>query len=255
MKSDGKASKKRRSAWLIGVTEGMGLEVARQLVAENWRVVLSARPSMRLDSLGHEIGAECVPLDVTDKNEMLRVAKTIFADQSPELIFMNVGDYQPMRLDDFDSGLFEKLNRVNYLANVYLLEATVPLLKKHGGGQILLNVSSAAYRGLPGSAPYSAAKASTLHLAEALHVELLQVGVRLRVINPGFVRSRLTDKNQFAMPFIMEPEDAAIRIVKAIDKQGFEITFPRRLTYILKFMRCLPYAVYFYITRRLVSSR
>ena len=107
------------------------------------------------------------------------------------------------------SHLFERLNRVNYLGAVYVLGAVLPLMREHGGGQILLNASAAGYRGLPRAAPYSAPKAATIHLAESLHPEALRWGIRLRVINPGFVRSRLTAKNAFRMPGLMEPEAAA----------------------------------------------
>jgi NAD(P)-dependent dehydrogenase (short-subunit alcohol dehydrogenase family) len=165
---------------------------------------------------------------------------------------MNVGDYRPMSLAEFDAELFVALNRTNYLASVYLLEAVIPRMRAAGGGQILLNASAAGYRGLPQAAPYSAPKAAVIHMAEALAPELARVGIRLRVINPGFVRSRLTSKNPFPMPFLLEPGQAARRIARGIRRGSFEITFPRRLTWILKLLRCLPYRLYFGIVDRWV---
>jgi len=235
---------RQRSAWIIGASQGMGRALAELLAQRGWRLWLSGRSAQPLQQLARSTGGTPVTVDATDPAALQAAAAQVFSDTHPELVLMNVGDYRPMALDDFDVALFEQLNRSNYLASVYLLDAVVPRMRPHGG-QILLNVSAAAYRGLPGGAPYSAPKAAALHMAEALRPELLRQGISLRVINPGFVRSRLTDKNAFPMPFLMEPEQAAQRIADAIDRRGFEITFPRRLTWILKLLRCLPYPLFF----------
>jgi short-subunit dehydrogenase len=131
----------------------------------------------------------------------------------------------------------------------------MPLMRDHGGGQILLNASAVGYRGLPRGASYSAPKAATIHLAEALHPEAALWGIRLRVINPGFVQSRLTAMHDFRMPGLLRPEDAAQRIVDSIEDSGFEISFPRRMIWPLKLLRYLPYALFFgFIRRRLLAS-
>ncbi|MCB1816829.1 MAG: SDR family NAD(P)-dependent oxidoreductase [Gammaproteobacteria bacterium] len=241
-----------RHAWLIGASTGMGLEVGRLLVMAGWQVTLSARSTDILDRAARDIGATAVPLDVTDSAAVRTAAQHLFATQPAELVMINAGDYAPMPLEDFDSALFERLNRVNYLGPVYVLGAVLPLLRDRGGGQVLINASAAGYRGLPRSAPYAAPKAAAIHLAEALHPEAARWGVRLRVINPGFVRSRLTDQNRFHMPGLIEASAAAQRIVEAIDRNGFEIAFPRRLVWLLKLLRCLPYRLYFLIIERRV---
>ena len=245
---------RHRHAWLIGASSGMGLEVGRLLVEAGWTVTVSARDPERLRVAATEIGATPLPLDITDQNAVEDCARQVCAERPPELVLVNAGDYRPMPLQDFDVGLFEHLNRVNYLGAVYVIGALLPLMRTHGGGQILINASAAGYRGLPQGAPYSAPKAATMHLAEALAPEAARWGIRLRVINPGFVDSRLTAKNDFHMPGLLTPQAAARRIVAGLDRKGFEISFPRRLIWPLKLLRCLPYPVFFWLVGRKVLS-
>lgn len=243
-----------RLAWLIGASAGMGLEVARQLVEAGWQVVLSARNKERLANAAEPLGARTLALDITDVEQVRRAAADVFAQQRVDMVLVNAGDYEPMPIEAFDAALFERLNAVNYLGPVNVLDAVLPLMRSQGGGEILLNASAAGLRGLPRSAPYSAPKAATIHLAEALRPEAARWGIKLRIINPGFVKSRLTAKNEFTMPGLMEPAEAAKRIVSAIGDSQFEISFPRRLIWPLKLLRCLPYGLYFRIIERQVLS-
>jgi len=245
----------RRHAWLIGASSGMGLEFGRLLVKAGWTVTVSAREPTRLRDAANEIGATPLCMDVTDRDAVHASAQQVFAEMVPELVMVNAGDYRPMPLEDFDVDLFERLNRVNYLGAVYVLGSVLPMMREHGDGQILLNASAAGYRGLPQGAPYSAPKAATIHLAEALQPEAARWGIRLRVINPGFVDSRLTAKNDFRMPGLLTAETAARRIMDGLDDKGFEISFPRRLIWPLKLLRCLPYRFFFwFIGRKVLSS-
>ena len=245
----------KRHAWLIGASSGMGLEVGRQLRAAGWRVTLSARDPERLAAAASELDCAHRVVDVTAPDGVARAARALFDDVPADLVLVNAGDYAPMPIDAYDTALFARLNAVNYLGPVNVLGAVMPLMRDHGGGEILLNASAAGLRGLPRSAPYSAPKAATIHLAEALRPEARQWGIQLRVINPGFVRSRLTDKNRFRMPGLMDAPAAARRIVAGIGGSGFEISFPRRLVWPLKLLRCLPYRLYFrLIERRVLAS-
>ena len=238
-------------AWIIGASQGIGRELARLLAAQGWQLTVSARNEKRLLEVSATCEATPVAFDATDREATLAAATRAFSSRPCDLVLFNVGDYEPMPLAEFDTDLFVRLNRTNYLASVYLLDALIPLMRD-GGGQILLNASAAAYRGLPNSAPYSAPKAAVIHMAESLAPELAREGIRLRVINHGFVKSRLTDKNTFAMPFLMEAREAAERIAGAIPGNAFEITFPRRLTWPMKMLRCLPYRLYFALVNRWV---
>ncbi len=244
----------QRHAWLVGASRGMGLETARLLSERGWHVTLSARNPGALEEAALSMDASSIPFDITNQAQVNAAAEEIFLDHPPELVIINAGDYQPMPIAAFDVALFEQLNRVNYLGVVYMLGAILKPMREMGGGQILINCSAAAYRGLPLAAPYSAPKAATLNLAEALQPEARQWGIELRVINPGFVRSSLTQQNTFTMPGLMEPGDAARRIVAGIEQRQFEISFPRRFIWPLKLLRCLPYRLYFAITKRLLRS-
>lgn len=241
-----------KHAWLIGASAGMGLEVGRGLREAGWQVTLSARNPERLAAAAAEIDAESRAVDVTDAAAVAAAASAIFKATPPTLVLVNAGDYEPMPIEAYDTALFARLNAVNYMGPVNVLGAVLPLMRDAGGGEILLNASAAGFRGLPRSAPYSAPKAATIHLAEALKPEAGQWGIRLRVINPGFVRSRLTDKNRFKMPGLMTPEEAASKIVAQIGKPNFEISFPRRLIWPLKLLRCLPYGLFFRLIERRV---
>ncbi|MGV6857823.1 MAG: SDR family NAD(P)-dependent oxidoreductase [bacterium] len=245
----------RQRAWLIGASSGMGLEVGRLLAKRGWEVILSARSKENLEQAANAIGATALILDITNRKAVATAAKSLFAARPPQLVLLNAGDYRPMPLEAFDVKLFEQLNHVNYLGAVYVLGAILPLMRNSGGGQILLNASSAGYRGLPHGAPYSAPKAATIHLAEALHLEASEWNIRLRVINPGFVQSKLTAKNDFRMPALLTPAQAAENIVKHLDGDSFEISFPRRLIWPLKLLRCLPYKLYFLLIKKTVLKQ
>lgn len=230
----------------------MGLELARLLAADGWQLTLSAREPQRLAAAAEAVGAAALALDVTDSAAVQAAAAALFAERPADLVMVNAGDYEPMELAAFDVALFHRLNAVNYLGVVHVLGAVLPLLRDHGGGQVLVNASAAGYRGLPKAAPYSAPKAAAIHLVEALQPEAQNWGVRLRLVNPGFVRSRLTQKNRFRMPGLLDAAAAARRIHAALDSSRFEIAFPRRLIWPLKLLRCLPYAWYFRLVGRQV---
>ena len=134
------------------------------------------------------------------------------------------------------------------------LAAVLPRFIGKQAGHVAVVSSVAGYRGLPTSAAYGASKAALINMCEALKPELDRYGVKLSLICPGFVRTPLTDRNAFPMPFLMEAEEAAERIVNGLLRGKFEITFPRRFTWWLKLGRCLPYAWYFLLTRRMVPT-
>jgi short-subunit dehydrogenase len=169
-------------------------------------------------------------------------------------VVLNAGDYTPMPLEEFDIDLIYKLNQVNYLGVMNGLACILPAMQSEQSGQILLMSSVAGYRGLPDAAPYGATKAALINFAEALYVPLKQQGVRLRVVNPGFVTTPLTAQNDFKMPAEITAEEAAARIMTALDSDSFEITFPKRFTYFLKCLRCLPYRIYFLVINKITGK-
>jgi NAD(P)-dependent dehydrogenase (short-subunit alcohol dehydrogenase family) len=241
--------------WLVGASSGIGRCLVQQLAAEGWRVAASARSAGPLAELAATGRVRSYPLDVTDAPAVGATVGSIEAEMGPiEVAILNAGDYEPMPLEQFEAALFRRLMEVNYLGVVHCLDALLPRLRLRGRGQLLVTASVSGYRGLPLAAPYGATKAALINLAEALQPELTTAGVRIRVINPGFVDTPLTRKNRFAMPFLMTAEQAAARIVTQLGGSGFEIAFPRRLVWPLKLLRCLPYNAYFALVKRLTGK-
>lgn len=249
-----------RTAFLVGASAGIGRALALELLDRGWHVAAGARREQPLQELaaarpdaGRRFHAQT--LDVTDRDGFGEAYQAVERAIGPvDTLIVNAGDYEPMPLADFDPELFRRLMEVNFQGAVNALAAALPAMLARGRGQILLTASLSAYRGLPRAAPYGASKAALLNMAESLHPELARRGVRLRVINPGFVRSRLTDKNDFSMPDIVSPEYAAAYIARRLGGRGFEIAFPPRFALALKTLRLLPYRLYFAAIRRMVGG-
>ncbi|MEB8431569.1 SDR family NAD(P)-dependent oxidoreductase [Cocleimonas sp. KMM 6892] len=242
---------KQKTAWIIGASSGIGKCLAELMAKNGWQVAISSRNQNALEDIAsnHE-NLHPLSLDITDK-ESLATARDLILDKlgSIDSLFLNAGDYTPMPLDEFDPALFEQLISINYLGVVNGLDTILPYMQGEKSGEIYVTASLAGYRGLPKSAPYNASKAAVTSLTESLRLELEQQGITLRLINPGFVKSPLTDKNNFKMPFMISPEKAAEYIYKELPKSNFEITFPKRFAYIMKTFRILPYRLYFALTK------
>jgi NAD(P)-dependent dehydrogenase (short-subunit alcohol dehydrogenase family) len=249
----------KRTAFIAGASAGIGRALALRLARQGWRVVISSRRQEALDAVAAE-DASLTPYlyprvaDVTDEAGF----RAAFEAAEEELgaidtLVLNAGDYDPMPLEAFDTALFERLMRVNFLGAINGVAAALPRMRARGAGQILVTASVAGYRGLPKAAAYGASKAAVLNMAEALKPEVDGTGVHLRVINPGFVQTQLTAKNDFTMPQLITPEQAAGYIVREIDGSHFEIVFPKRFGWSMKVLRLLPYRLYFAVTRRMVG--
>ena len=245
-----------RIAWITGGGSGIGRALALELSGLGYRVVVSGRNREPLEQVAAQAAdGEILPMpaDVTRRDELDRVVSDIEERLGPiQLAVLNAGAYKPMGLEAFDADLFQQIIEVNYLGAINCLNALLPKMLDRRQGEILITASLSGYRGLPQAAPYGASKAALISMAESLHPELKKQGVKLRLINPGFVRSRLTDKNDFYMPFLISPEQAAREIVKRLPRNSFEIAFPTPFAAILKFMRCLPYKLYFHFIKRLI---
>lgn len=229
--------------WIIGASSGIGRAVAEKLAAEGHTLALSARSRSDLEALCATLGQSChsFPLDVTDveatKMVALQVASAL--GEIDSVLFM-AGVYTPMALDVLDIPKARQMVEVNLCGALHLLHAIVPRFKQRGQGQIVLCASVAGYGGLPGGQPYCATKAALINLAESLYIEAVPYGIDVKVINPGFVKTRLTDQNDFTMPMMITAEKAADAIVKGIKSSAFEIHFPKGFTCALKALSTLP---------------
>jgi NAD(P)-dependent dehydrogenase (short-subunit alcohol dehydrogenase family) len=241
-----------RRVWITGASSGIGRALALAYAAKGATVAASARRADELDQLAAVAPDRitAVPVDVTDEAAMVRAAAAIEEKGPLDLAVFNAGTHQPVSVEAFDTAPFRRLMEINYIGTVNGIAAVLPRFIARRGGHIAVVSSVAGFRGLPQAAAYGPTKAALINLCEALKLDLDRHGVRISVINPGFIRTPLTDRNPFPMPFLMEAEDAAQRIVQGIERNAFEITFPRRFTYLLKIMRMLPYSLYFRLIRR-----
>jgi len=244
-------------AWITGASTGIGRVLALRLARDGWRVAASARSAEHLRTLESEGGGavQIYPLDVTDAGAAADVAVEIMRDLGPiDLVVANAGTHAATPAAGFDAAVVRRLVEVNLLGAANTLAAAMPDMIRRRAGQIAVVASVAGYRGLPSAAAYSASKAALIALAEGLKFDLDRVGVKIQVINPGFVRTPLTDRNPFPMPFLMEPEEAVERIVRGLAGTAFEIAFPRRFVWILKLLGLLPDRLYFPLVAKATGS-
>lgn len=233
----------QRRVWITGASSGLGAALAREYAADGWHVLLTARPSPRLEAMAAELGASSssYAADVTDA---AAVSATIEAIESagglPDLIILNAGTYRPMSLDSFDATAVADLFAVNVFSVTLALAALLPGLRRRGAGHIAITGSVAGDIGLPYAGPYSASKAALVRLCQALRPELEREGISLSLVEPGFVATPLTARNDFPMPFLISAERAARIIHRALDKRRFRIRFPLRMSLTMGFLAALP---------------
>lgn len=236
-------------AWVTGASSGIGRETALRLAEEGFLVAATARSEDALNELATRAPGgriESMPGDVTDASAMAGIAETLAGRPGGlALCVFNAGVYLPVRGDRLELEPFEKTFAVNLRGVVNGLVPAVAAMKAAGGGHIVIVSSVTGYGGLPTSAAYGASKAALINMAESLKFDFDRINIRIQVVNPGFVDTPATQDNRFTMPALIQPQEAARRIVAGIGTGGFEITFPKRFTYWLKALSLLPYGAYF----------
>ena len=231
--------------WIIGSSSGIGKELAKKLDAKGYDLILSSRNEESLNQLNKSLinDHEVMPLDLSNKDQCLNISKNIINKEvdSLHIIFMSAA-YSP---DDYSD--YENIINVNVLGLLHILSVAKEFLKNTNElSQLIICSSLVAYKGLPYSQPYSMTKAALYNLASSLHIELKNV-VDVKVITPGFVKTPLTDKNNFPMPFIIGADSAARIISKGMRSNKFEITFPISMYLIMKMLQVLPNLISNYI--------
>ncbi|GLK57595.1 NAD(P)-dependent dehydrogenase (short-subunit alcohol dehydrogenase family) [Methylopila capsulata] len=243
-------------AWVTGASSGIGRAVALELARSGVVVAATARREDELASLAAEAAGfggrvAAYPGDLSDPESLTPLAARIAAELGTiDLAVLNAGLFIPVRAVPFDADAFYKTCDVNLKGTVGCLAAVLPAMTARRGGKIVLVASVTGYAGLPSSAAYGATKAALNNLAESLKFDLDRVGVAIQVVNPGFVDTPATKQNDFRMPALLAVDDAAKRIVAGIERGGFEITFPKRFTYVLKVLKLLPYPAYFWLVTK-----
>lgn len=239
--------------WIIGASYGIGAALAAKLVQDGKTVFASARSQGKLEALAQQHGDRLrpLPLDVTELAAVKAALGKIEADGGPpDIVVLNAGTHHPVAAKDFKTEELRKLLELNVLGVANGIEAVLPGMLARNRGRLAIVASVAGYSGLPTSAYYGCSKGGLINMVESLAFDLRETGVKLQLINPGFVKTPLTDKNEFAMPFLVSAERAAEVIAKGLAGDKFEIAFPTTFVLILKFLRMLPYRLYFPLVGR-----
>ena len=231
--------------WLVGASEGLGLALAQQMHREGAKLILSARSAQRLDEVCATLpGAVAAPLDVSDSAAVRAVAAQIGPVDG--MVWL-AGVYTPMPADALDPVAFVQMCDVNFTGCARVLGAVLPDMVARGAGHIVLTGSLSGFRGLPKAMGYQASKAGVMALAESLYADLRGSGITVQVANPGFIRTRLTDKNTFAMPFLMEPHEAAAHMMTLMRGKAFKKSFPTVFSWLFRLSQFLPDWAYYRI--------
>jgi len=237
-----------KTYWLIGASEGLGRALAGLMAAEGAHMILSARNGDRLEALAASLpNARALPMDVTDTGSIQ--SATAELGEIDGVIYC-AGAYEPMTAQNWDVEQALKVSEVNFTGALRSLGHVVPGLAAKGAGHIVLIGSLAGFRGLPGAIGYSASKGALMQLAENLFMDLRGTGVKVQQINPGFIKTRLTEKNSFDMPFILSAEEAAIRTLRAMQTRRFATSFPWPMAVFFRLGSVLPIRLF----RRLLGA-
>lgn len=247
-------------AWITGGSSGIGRSVALQLARRGYKVAISARNFDHFDAIAPDFPDECAritkfPCDVTDPQQMAATLEAITRQLGPVcLALLNAGTYTPQRGDQIALDVFRRTFEVNVMGVLHGMVPLVDHMKANGRGQIAITASVTSYAGLPTAAAYGSTKAYLNSMAESLKFDLDRVNIRLQIVNPGFVVSELTRKNDFPMPGIIKTKLAAQRLVTGLERGGFEIRFPKRVAWPLKLARLLPYPLYFKLMAKITGA-
>lgn len=241
-----------QTVWVIGASSGIGRATAAALHKAGASVVVSARNELALQAFAKaHPGSRVLALDITNASAVQAAADTVLkTHQRLDMVLLCVGHYAPQSAVHFDLREMLRHSAINYDATLHCLAAVLPRLLEQGTGHISLISSVAGYRGLPKALAYGPTKAALINLAEVMYLDLKSRGVAVSVINPGFVATPLTAQNDFEMPALLTPEQAATHILSGWAKGQFEIHFPKRFTLWLKLLRILPAPLYFWLTHR-----
>jgi NAD(P)-dependent dehydrogenase (short-subunit alcohol dehydrogenase family) len=241
--------------WITGASEGIGKAVAEAFAREGFTVYASARSTDKLDKIASGSYGEgkiiALTLDVTDRKACQNAVNTIIANEGRlAACILNAGTFQPvrgknLRYEDFDLTIDVNVNGV-----INGMVPAVEAMKDAGQGQVAVVSSVAGYGGLPKNASYGISKAGLINMCESLKYDFDRMNIKIQIICPGFIDTPLTKKNDFPMPFLMDVDDAALRVVEGMKKSSFEILFPKRLGFMLKFVNLWCYPVYFWLVRK-----
>jgi short-subunit dehydrogenase len=245
------------TAWVTGASTGIGRELVIKLAVAGVRVAATARSADKLAGLAKASpNILPIPCDVTDRAALRAAHEQIMAVFGRiDLAILNAGVWDQTPASQFDAGRAAGTLAVNYLGLANAVEPLVEEMVARKGGHIAFVSSVAGYRGLPLASYYAPSKAAAISLAEVLQGELPRHGIKVSLINPGFVETPMTAVNKFPMPYMIQADDAARRILRGLRKGKFEIVFPWQMMAMMKFARLLPYPAYFWLVRNVIAKQ
>ena len=242
-------SENQKKIWITGASSGIGKALAEKFASEGWKVAASARRKEILDEMSSHENIFSYPLDVTNQDQIKISFEKIIEDfKGLDLCVFSSGTYDPKLEQEINVKQNKFVMETNFFGVLYCINAVENYFKNKKNGHISIVSSVAAYRGLPNSSGYGPSKAALTNLAESLYFDFKEHNVRISLVSPGFIKTPLTDKNEFPMPFIKSPEFAAEKMFNGLTKsKAFEIHFPKALTILLKIFRVLPYKIYLFL--------
>lgn len=235
---------KGKTYWLVGASDGLGAALAQKLSAAGAHLILSARSEDKLVALAAELPGEAraVTMDVADMASVSRAAEQV--GEVDGVVFL-AGVYWPMKAQDWDVEAANAMADINFTGMMRVMGIVVPPMVERDNGHIVITGSLSGFRGLPGAIGYAASKAGTMSLAESMYADLRKTGVAVQLANPGFIRTRLTDKNDFNMPFIMEPDQAADEMMAHMRSHRFKKSFPTVFSWLFRLSQFMPDWMYY----------
>jgi short-subunit dehydrogenase len=229
--------------WITGASSGIGAALVRELVGRGCRVAASARRAEKLAELAAGTPGEvmAVPADVTDRDGMMAAAEAVRERFGAiDLAILNAAHWGQFSVEAWDTDVIRRHFDTNVIGMAHGVEAVLADMRRRRSGAIAGMASLAGYRGLPQSEAYGATKAAEINMLESLRIDLRPLGISVHTVCPGFVRTDLTAKNTFSMPFMMEADDAARRIVRGLRKGKAEIAFPLPMLLAMKVAKVVP---------------
>ena len=242
--------------WITGASTGIGKALAIKFSKNGWKVAISARRLELLEEISKKNeNIFSFPLDVTNKDECSKVFSEIKNKfEQIDLCIFSTGTWDPKKEKEIDVEQIENVMKVNFFGTVNSIKSVEKYFKELGKGHISIVSSIAGYRGLPNSTGYGPSKSALNNLTESLYFDFKKYGVRVSLISPGFIKTPMTDKNDFKMPFLKTTEYAADKIYSGlINTNAFEIHFPKQLTIVLKILKILPNWLYLKLVGKLTK--